>query len=160
MSPFYSKVVYSKKAPFSIATTPRSREGSYSFPWIAPLYPWYILYIAECESRRYQVLFLKSLVWRDLELNLGLPDHWRTLYNVYAVLNNKQLSLIKWICWLLANLVLRQINMSEEHHRHVTQYIFRIDYCPIELTCRIQAVGWMSLNDEHFWRYFERIKKR
>ena len=27
------------KAPFSIATTPRSRGRCYSFPWIAPLYP-------------------------------------------------------------------------------------------------------------------------
>ena len=27
------------KAPFLIATTPRSREGRYSFPRIAPLYP-------------------------------------------------------------------------------------------------------------------------
>ena len=37
-----------KKAPFSIATTPKCREGRYSFPWIAPLYPWYVPYIAEC----------------------------------------------------------------------------------------------------------------
>ena len=36
------------KAPFSIATTPRFRGGRYSFPWIAPLYPWYVPYIAEC----------------------------------------------------------------------------------------------------------------
>ena len=36
------------KAPFSIATTPKCREGRYSFPWIAPLYPWYVPYIAEC----------------------------------------------------------------------------------------------------------------
>ena len=28
-----------QKAPFSIATTPRCKEGRYSFPWIAPLYP-------------------------------------------------------------------------------------------------------------------------
>ena len=34
--------------PFSIATTPRCRGGYYSFPWIAPLYPWYGPYIAEC----------------------------------------------------------------------------------------------------------------
>ena len=27
------------KASFSIATTSRCREGCYSFPWIAPLYP-------------------------------------------------------------------------------------------------------------------------
>ena len=37
-----------QKAPFSVATTSRCREGRYSFPWIAPLYPWYVLYNAEC----------------------------------------------------------------------------------------------------------------
>ena len=37
-----------QKAPFSIATTPRCRGGCYSFPWIAPLYPSYVPYIAEC----------------------------------------------------------------------------------------------------------------
>ena len=37
-----------QKAPFLMATTPSCRGGHYSFPWIAPLYPWCILYIAEC----------------------------------------------------------------------------------------------------------------
>ena len=37
-----------QKAPFSIATTPRCGGGRYSFPWIAPLYPWYVPYIAVC----------------------------------------------------------------------------------------------------------------
>ena len=37
-----------QKAPFSIATTSRCRGGRYSFPRIAPLYPWYVPYIAEC----------------------------------------------------------------------------------------------------------------
>ena len=68
------------EAPLSIATTPRCREGRYPFPWIAPLYPWYVPSIAECQARRYQVQFLNSLVWRDLGLNPGPPDHWRTLY--------------------------------------------------------------------------------
>ena len=36
------------KAPLSIATTPRCKRGCYFFPWIAPLYPWYIPYNAEC----------------------------------------------------------------------------------------------------------------
>ena len=36
------------KAPFSIATTPRCRGGHYSFPWIAPFYPWSLPYNAEC----------------------------------------------------------------------------------------------------------------
>ena len=79
-----------QKAPFSIATTRRCRGVCYSFPWIAPLYLWYGLYIAECNASRYQVPLLKSLVWRDLGLNLGLPDHWRTLYplaNSYRLLN-------------------------------------------------------------------------
>ena len=69
-----------QKAPFSIATTPRCRGGCYSFPWIAPLHSWYVPYIAECWARRYQVPFLKSLLWLDLGLNPGLPDHWQTLY--------------------------------------------------------------------------------
>ena len=69
-----------QKTPFSIATTPRCRGGCYSFPWIAPLYPWHVPYIAECLARRYQVAFLKSLVWLDPGLNSGHPDHWRTLY--------------------------------------------------------------------------------
>ena len=36
------------KVLFSIATTPRCWEGRYSFPWIAPLYPWSVPYNAEC----------------------------------------------------------------------------------------------------------------
>ena len=36
------------KAPFSKLTTPRCRIGRYSFPWIAPLYPWSVHYNAEC----------------------------------------------------------------------------------------------------------------
>ena len=69
-----------QKAPISIATTPRCRGGRYSFPWIASLYPRYVPYIAECKARRYQVSFLKCLVWLDLSLNPGIPDHWQTLY--------------------------------------------------------------------------------
>ena len=37
-----------QKASFSITTTPRCKGGYYSFPWISPLYPWYVPYIAEC----------------------------------------------------------------------------------------------------------------
>ena len=37
-----------QKAPFSIATTPRSRGGHHSFSWIASLYPWSVPYNAEC----------------------------------------------------------------------------------------------------------------
>ena len=57
------------KSPFSIATTPRCRGGCYSFPWIAPLYPWSIPYNAECKARRHLVLFFESLVGLDLGLN-------------------------------------------------------------------------------------------
>ena len=35
------------KASFSIATTPRSRGGRYSFPWIAALYSWNVPYNAK-----------------------------------------------------------------------------------------------------------------
>ena len=36
-----------EKAPFLIATTPRCKEGYYSFPWSDSLYPWYVPYNAE-----------------------------------------------------------------------------------------------------------------
>ena len=45
----------------------------YNLPLIRTLYCWVL-------SKRYQVPFLKFLVWRDLGLNPGLKDHWRTLY--------------------------------------------------------------------------------
>ena len=70
------------KDPFSIATIPRCRGGSYSFPGIAPPYPWYVPYIAKCKARIYQVPFLKSLVWHNLGLNPGLLDYWRALYPI------------------------------------------------------------------------------
>ena len=35
------------RAPFSIATTPRCKGGRYSFPWIDPLDPSYVPYVAE-----------------------------------------------------------------------------------------------------------------
>ena len=70
------------KAPFSIATTPRSRGGCYSIARTVPLYPWSSLYSAECLARQHQVPFFESLVWLDLRLNLSLLDHWQTLYSL------------------------------------------------------------------------------
>ena len=66
------------KAPFSIATTPKCWGGRYSFPWIAPLYPWYLPY----KARQHQVPFFEFLVWLNLKLKPSLPDHWWTLYSL------------------------------------------------------------------------------
>ena len=41
------------KAPFLIATTPRCWGRCYSIPWIAPLYPWSLLYGAKQGSIKY-----------------------------------------------------------------------------------------------------------
>ena len=61
------------KAPFPIATTLRCWTQCYSFPWIAPLFPWYVSYIAEYWARRHQVSFFDSFVWLDLGLNRKSP---------------------------------------------------------------------------------------
>ena len=58
------------KSPFPIATRPRCREGRYSFPWIAPLYPWNVPFNAKCKARRYQVPFFS--LWYDSTGN-GTP---------------------------------------------------------------------------------------
>ena len=39
-----------QKAPFSIATTPRCLGERNFFPTIAPLYPWYVPYIASIKQ--------------------------------------------------------------------------------------------------------------
>ena len=86
-----SNLVYNKlvnlvkgdlEAPFSIATTSRSRGGRYYIPRIAPLYPWSSPYSAECLARWHQVPFFESLVWLNLGLNLGLPDYWQIVYSL------------------------------------------------------------------------------
>ena len=63
------------KAPFSITTAPRCKGECYSVPWITPLYPWSSPCNAVCYAMRYQVPYFESLVWLDLGLNPGLPDH-------------------------------------------------------------------------------------
>ena len=94
------------KAPFSITTTPGCRGGHYSIPWIAPFYPWSLLYNTECKARRYQVPFFEFLVWLVLGLNPGLLDHWWTLFirpmvqlNEYKTNLNPKKILIKLINW-------------------------------------------------------------
>ena len=49
------------KAPFSIATIPRCKEGRYSIPWIAPLYPWSYLIVLSAKQGgiKYHFLSLK-----------------------------------------------------------------------------------------------------
>ena len=60
---FATVVEGDQKAPFSIATTRRHGEGRNYFPWIAPLYPWYVTYIANVKQGGIKYHF-KSL-WYD-----------------------------------------------------------------------------------------------
>ena len=66
----------------SIVTTLRCREGHYSIPWIAPLYPWSLPNNAEYQARWHQVPYFETLVWIDLGLNFCLLDHLQTLYSL------------------------------------------------------------------------------
>ena len=70
------------KAPFSIVTTPRSRGECYSFPGLLhfTLDPYLIMLSVKQGGIKYH--FFESLVWFDLGLNPGLPDHWWTLYSL------------------------------------------------------------------------------
>ena len=48
-----------------------------------------------------QIPFLKSFVWRDLGLKPGLPDHWRTLFQINkAILNIHNYHIIKYQVFL------------------------------------------------------------
>ena len=61
-----SKVEGDPKVPFSIATTPRCRGERHCILWIAPRYPWSLLYNVVRSARRHQVPFL-SLDWIWIE---------------------------------------------------------------------------------------------
>ena len=63
------------KGSFSIATTPRYREGATPFPLslILTLYYWML-------SKDVSSTIFKFLVWLDLGLNPGLTGHWWTVY--------------------------------------------------------------------------------
>ena len=64
------------KASFTIATTSRCRGGHYSFPWIAPLYPWSAPYNAECYAKR-QCYIIISDSCRNIHIYAGyLPTQW------------------------------------------------------------------------------------
>ena len=71
-------VVSDKKGPFSIATTPRCREGAGLLHFTHDMY--LILLSVKYYCWVSITIYFKSLVWRDLGLNPGLPNHWRTLY--------------------------------------------------------------------------------
>ena len=69
------------KAPFSIATTPTTTfPGLLHFTLDSTLYCWVL-------SKKVSSTILK--VWRDLELNPGLPNHLRTLYPLDQNQNTK-----------------------------------------------------------------------
>ena len=51
------------KALFSIATTPKCREGCYSFPWIAPLHLWSVPKMLSVEESSIKYHFLS--LWYD-----------------------------------------------------------------------------------------------
>ena len=51
-----------QKALFSIATTPRCRGGLYSFPSIAPLYPWYCWVLSKDVSSTIFIVFSVTLL--------------------------------------------------------------------------------------------------
>ena len=85
------------KALFSLATISRYRGGLYSFPRIAPLTldPYLIMMSVKREGIKYH--FFEFLVWLDLRLNTGLPDHRWTLNLLYFLSNTSSDNSSKFI---------------------------------------------------------------
>ena len=69
------------KVPFSIATTPRCRGAllhSLDYSTLSLILTFKCWVLSKAESST----IFESLIWLDLGLNPGLPDHW-TLYPLY-----------------------------------------------------------------------------
>ena len=85
------------KAHLSIATTPRRRRGRCSITMLT------------VKEGGIKYLFFESMVWLDLGLNHGLPNHWWTLYSldqyvyvcmyfIYVYLYACYISMCMYIC--------------------------------------------------------------
>ena len=76
-----------RRYSFSIATTLKCSGGCFSFPWIAPLYPWYVPYNDECYARKF---------WEIKHSGLPLRELWAELLRIMWPL----------VMWLLKKRVL------------------------------------------------------
>ena len=82
----------------------------YSFPWIAPLYPWSVLYNADCLKRLHQVQFF--FLWLDLGLKPNLSGYWQKLDS----------EIPKMFSYLLDSIIHTSIPKAiyiYHHHHHV-----------------------------------------
>ena len=79
------------KAPFSIATTSRCREGWYSVPWIAPLYPWSLHYSDEAKQGGIKNHFLS--LWYESTWDWPLVS--RTIVNTLLIR-----PVNRYVCWI------------------------------------------------------------
>ena len=77
MSPFSRGLT---EESLSIATTQGVGEGATPFPGLLNLTLDTYLIMLSVKQGGIKYHFFKSLVWLDLGLNTGRPDHWRTLY--------------------------------------------------------------------------------
>ena len=94
------------KAPFLVATTPRCREGHYFIPELVhfTLDPYLIM--LPVKQGLHQVPFFESLVWLNLGLNPGLPEHWRTLYSLGEYCCNTASWGLDWVASLSLEILL------------------------------------------------------
>ena len=64
------------KVVISITITPKNKGGRYSFPWIAPLYPWYVPY-NECwvlsKVASSTIFWVFIMTWPGIELRSTGP---------------------------------------------------------------------------------------
>ena len=76
------------KSPFLIATTLMCRGGHYSFPLIAPLYPWSLPYNAECKQGSIKYHFFGlcyDLTWDWTLVSLAISEHSNYYVNVWYI---------------------------------------------------------------------------
>ena len=99
----------------ALFTSYYSKGKRYSIRWIAPLYSWSLPYNAEYLARRHKVPFFKSLVWLDLGLNLGLPDHCWTFYSLGQW---PSYFIIDIMCWFMI------ITWMDTDHKFIFQFSF------------------------------------
>ena len=107
---------------FSIATTPRCKEGRYSIPWITLLYPYLIVLSAKQGCIKYHFLSLwYDSTWDWTQVSRTIDEHSTQLannrletYSCYSIFNSRGVAIsflvIFWFGLVWFGLILWHIN--------------------------------------------------
>ena len=106
------------KAPFSITTTPMYRGRCYSFPWIAPLYPWSVPFNVLSKEASSTIFWAFGMTRSGIEPWSSEP-----------LANSQTIMLMGWCCCFFSSAVEHSLFVN------IANYIISFNLCVCVCVC-------------------------